>query len=372
MRLPRFLKRRLNAMTVSCTFMPYWWVSSEPAAFFKRISRFTVVKKHLHRRLVMARQSRREVFRIEPNQRVLWIYYGKHAIGDAIMELSGRALLRDRPGPVDLLTTSSLKTLFDGDDVFRHIYEGLDRIDPDDYDVILTHEFNYPTMRLKKRRFRNTPFASLFRYCVAGPGRNSTQSSFAAVNKVFNLGLHVQTLSAVARPYLREEPDLPRELAAELMPLGPFLTIGVGGVEPRRTYAHWEACLQAYDNAFQPGMPGGVVLLDSGNGLADARALMKSGRYTNLKLVSLVGELGLRDAKRVIANSELYVGADGGLMHVAHATPTPSVALFAADEPAHLRLTPRCRSIALQTRSDVSAVDPRELAQSIVDSLGNR
>ena len=372
MQLPRPLKRRLNAMTVSCTFMPYWWVSSEPAAFFKRTSRFSVVKKHLHRRLVMARQSRREVFHIQPNQRVLWIYYGKHAIGDAIMDLSGRALLRDRPGPVDLLTTSSLKALFDGDDVFRHIYEGVDRIDPDDYDVILMHEFNYPTVRLKKRRFRKTPFASLFRYYVAGPDRNSTQFSFAAVNKVINLGLRAETLSAVAKPYLREEPDLPQELAAELMPLGPYLTIGMGGVEPRRTYLHWEACLRAYDDAFEPGMPGGVVLLGSGNGLADARALMKNGRFANLKLVSLVGELSLRDAKRVIANSELYVGADGGLMHVAHATPTPSVTLFAADEPAHLRLTPRCRSVALQTRSDVSAVDPGELARTMVDSLENR
>ena len=372
MRLPRFLKRRFNAMTVSSTFMPYWWVSSEPAAFFNRISRFTVVKKHLHRRMVMATQSRREVFHIKPNQRVLWIYYGKHAIGDAIMDLSGRALLRDRPGPVDLLTTSSLKALFDGDDVFRHIYEGTDKIDPDDYDVILVHEFNYPTLRLKKRRFCKTPFASLFRYYVAGPDRNSTQFSFAAVNKVFGLGLRAQTLSEMAKPYLREEPELPQELATELMPLGLFITIGMGGVEPRRTYAHWEACLRAYDEAFRPGMPGGIVLLGSGNGLAHARALMKSGRFANLKLVSLVGELSLRDAKRVIANSELYVGADGGLMHVAHATPTPSVTLFAAAEPAHLRLTPRCRSIALQTRSDVSAINPQELAQTIVGSLENR
>lgn len=372
MRLPRFLRNRLNAMTVSCTFMPYWWVGSEPAAFFRRTSRFTVVKKHLHRRMVMAGQARLEVLHIEPNQRVLWIYYGKHAIGDAIMDLSGRALLRDRPGPVDLLTTSSLKALFDGDDVFRHIYEGADRIDPDDYDVILAHEFNYPTIRLKKRRFRETPFASLFRYYVAGPDRNSTQFSFAAVNKVFDLGLRAETLSAVAKPYLREEPDLPQELAAEFVSLGPFLTIGMGGAEPRRVYARWEACLRAYDEAFRPGMPGGVVLLGAANGLADARALMKSRRFANLKLVSLVGELSLRDAKRVIANSELYVGADGDLMHVAHTTRTPSVTLFAAAESAHLRLTPRCRSTALQARSDVSAVDPRELARTIVDSLENR
>ena len=188
-------------MTVSCTFMPYWWVSSEPAAFFKRISGFTIVKKHLHRRLVMARQSRREVLHIKPNQRVLWIYYGRHAIGDAIVDLSGRALLRDRPGPVDLLTTSSLKAFFDGDDVFRHIYEGSDKMDPGDYDVILAHEFNYPTIRLKKRRFRKTPFASLSRYYVAGPDRHSTQFSFAAVNKVFNLGLRAEALSDMAKPY---------------------------------------------------------------------------------------------------------------------------------------------------------------------------
>jgi hypothetical protein len=203
MQVPRFLKRRLNATTVSRTLVPYCWIGSAPAAFFKRTSRFAAVKKHLHRRLVMAGQSRREVLRIEPDQRVLWIYCGRHAVAEAIADLSGRALLRDRPGPVDLLTTSGLRAVFDGDDVFRHIYEGADRIDPDDYDVILAHEFDYRTIRLKKQRFRKTPFACLSRRRAAGSERNPAQLSFVAVSRVFGLGLRTQTPSAGTGPSRR-------------------------------------------------------------------------------------------------------------------------------------------------------------------------
>lgn len=89
--------------------------------------------------------------------------------------------------------------------------------------------------------------------------------------------------------------------------------------------------------------------------------------------ITAIPETPLECHDRVLHVHAVLVGqqrAGRGLMHVAHAT--PSVTLFAADEPAHLRLTPRCRSIALQTRSDVSAVDPRELAGTIFDSLDSQ
>jgi hypothetical protein len=361
----------LDALVQPCVRVPYAWVDQATDEYMTRTSRLTVAKKYLHRRLALGAQSRREIGRIAPDQRVLYLYGGKHSIGDVVMELSGRALLRGRPGPVDLLTTSSLKPMFEGDDIFRHVYDDADEIDPGDYDVVFMSEFNYPTIRLKKRRFRKLPFACMFRY-FNGPESNRTQFSWARINDVFGLGRSPESLSANAKPYLRQEPELPSALAAEVAPLRPFLAVAIGGVYPRRTYDHWMACLQAYDEAHASGLPGGVVLLGSDNGAATAQALMANGRFRNLRLLSLVGELSLRDSKRVIANSALFVGADGGLMHVAHTTPTPSVTLFAATEPPHLRLTPSCRSTPLHTDGGVSAIDPKDLAQTIVDSLGRR
>ncbi|ALS60791.2 glycosyltransferase family 9 protein [Pandoraea norimbergensis] len=372
MPLQRFIARRLGALTEPSTRIPYAWVYHEPDVFLQRTSHLTVAKKYLHRRLRLALsgQASREVRHVPPNARVLWIYGGKASVGDAVMDLSGRALLRGREAPVDLLITPSLKAVFEGDDIFRHVYDDPKAVNPADYDVVVMQEFNYPTLRIKRRHFPTLPFACLFRF-FHGPDRNQTQFSLAAVNDVFALGLGPDELFSRAKPYLRAETDLPETIAQQL-PQRPYLVLAMGGVEPRRTYAHWRECLAAYDAAIagMPGLPAGIVLLGSGNGADAAKALMEA-QFAHLQLVSFVGELTLRDAKRVIANAALFVGADGGLMHVAHTTPTPSVTLFAKAEPPYLRLTPGCQSTPLQTESDVSAVDPVELADTIVATLAS-
>lgn len=368
MPLPRFISRRLEALTEPSTRIPYAWVYHEPDVFMQRTSALTVAKKYLHRRLRLALsgQLRHEVRHVAPQARVLWIYGGKHSVGDAVMDMSGRALLRGREGPIDLLISPGLKAVFEGDDIFRNVFDDPAAVNPADYDVVVMQEFNYPTLRIKRRFFATLPFACLFRF-FHGPDRNQTQFSLAAVNDVFGLELGPDELFARAKPYLREETDLPAGIANQL-PSGPFVVLAMGGVEPRRTYAHWRACLDAYDAAYAPGLPTGIVLLGSGNGADAATALMEA-KFRHLELVSFVGQLTLRDAKRVIANASLFVGADGGLMHVAHTTRAPSVTLFAAAEPPYLRLTPRCQSTPLQTESDVSAVDPAELAETIIAAL---
>lgn len=368
MPLQRFIARRLGALTEPSTRIPYAWVYHEPDVFLQRTSHVSVAKKYLHRRLRLALsgQASREVQHVAENAHVLWIYGGKASVGDAVMDLSGRALLRGREAPVDLLIAPSLKAVFEGDDIFRHVYDDPTAVNAADYDVVVMQEFNYPTLRIKRRHFAALPFACLFRF-FHGPDRNQTQFSLAAVNDVFALGLGPDTLFSRAKPYLRAETELPDAIEQQL-PQRPFLAIAMGGVEPRRTYAHWRECLAAYDEAYVPGMPAGIVLLGSGNGAEAASALMQA-QFTHLQLASFVGELSLRDAKRVIANAALFVGADGGLMHVAHTTPTPSVTLFAKAEPPYLRLTPGCQSTPLQTESDVSAVDPIELADTIMATL---
>ncbi|VVE31106.1 glycosyltransferase family 9 protein [Pandoraea terrigena] len=370
MPLQRFIARRLGALTEPSTRIPYAWVYHEPDVFLQRTSSLTVAKKYLHRRLRLALsgQSGREVRHVISSARVLWIYGGKASVGDAVMDMSGRALLRGREGPVDLLIAPGLKAVFEGDDIFRHVYDDPASVKPGDYDVVVMQEFNYPTLRMKRKYFPSLPFACLFRY-FHGPDRNQTQFSLAAVNDVFSLGLASDDLFVRAKPYLRQESALPEAMAGQLSP-GSFLVLAMGGVEPRRTYAHWREFLQAYDIAYQPGMPDGVVLLGSGNGVDAANALMEA-KFIHLHLTSFVGQLTLRDAKRVIANAALFVGADGGLMHVAHTTPTPSVTLFAKAEPPYLRLTPGCRSTPLQTDSDVSAVDATELAETVVATLAS-
>jgi len=63
------------------------------------------------------------------------------------------------------------------------------------------------------------------------------------------------------------------------------------------------------------------------------------------------------------------VGADGGLMHVAHSTPTPSVSLFSDREPPYLRLTEQCHSIGIQSTGDVDEITPAAIMSAIRTQL---
>ncbi len=53
------------------------------------------------------------------------------------------------------------------------------------------------------------------------------------------------------------------------------------------------------------------------------------------RLVSLVGQLNLRELRELILTSSLFVGPDSGPMHIAASTPTPIVAYFGPTLPAH-------------------------------------
>ncbi|MEM5315340.1 glycosyltransferase family 9 protein [Paraburkholderia sp. JHI869] len=72
------------------------------------------------------------------------------------------------------------------------------------------------------------------------------------------------------------------------------------------------------------------VLIGSDNGLKEANDLTAMP-FRNLKLDSLVGKLKIRECYALIGQSKLFVGADGGLLHNAHAAGVPTVALFSDD-----------------------------------------
>lgn len=62
------------------------------------------------------------------------------------------------------------------------------------------------------------------------------------------------------------------------------------------------------------------ILLGAGDVVDDATYISE-----NTEAVNLVGELSLYDATKVISESELYIGNDSGLMHIAAAVRTPVV-----------------------------------------------
>lgn len=339
------------------TRVPYPIVPHSTEIFLQTHSRIKLAKKYLHRYLALkaSGQLRHEIKRIEKGMRVLWLYTGKSNFGDAIMDMSGRGLLQDAGVQVDLLTLPKLHPVFCEDDIFGHVDFDVEKVRTRRYDAILLNEFNHPSIQLKSRYFKDTPFACLFQYFY-GPDRNQTLFSFAAVNDVFGLGHTDAELDRLAKPYLRNAPATTDRVLPKI-PSSPFVALAVGGIDANRTYDQWPALLESLDADDDPATPRHIVLLGSENGLGAAEAIRRC-TFKRLRVVSLVGELSLLEAREVVDQSGLFIGCDGGLMHAAHSTQTPSVSLFSCREPFHLRLTEGCRSIGIQSGDSVSAISP--------------
>jgi len=358
----------INDCVEKMTHVPYPLVPHDPDSFLASQSRFKLAKKYLHRYLALRvrGQVRREIRRIEPGMRVLWVYTGKANFGDAIMEMSGRALLCAAGIRVDLLTLPKLHPLFCEDDIFEHVYSSVEELDPQAYDALVLNEFNYPSIKLKLRHFAKTPFACLFRY-FHGPARNQTLFSFAAVNDVFGIGLSDKTLASRAKPYLHCSEATRRTVEGQ-RPAAPAIALSVGGIDENRSYRHWPALLAMLDATDDESVPRHIVLLGSDNGLQAASEIMRQ-RFDRLHVVSHVARCSLLEARAIVESCRLFVGCDGGLMHVAHSTSTPSVTLFAQREPMRFFLTQQCRSLGLQSAGGASEIAPETVLEAIKGQL---
>jgi ADP-heptose:LPS heptosyltransferase len=365
---PAALKRTVDTAVERCVRIPYAGVAHEPEVFLKKTSRAKIVKKYLHKRLLLRwrGQTRLELANAASAKRLLWIYTGKRNFGDATMDLSGRALLKGRGIEIDLFTLPNLHKLFAEDDIFQNIYSDLQQLSGRRYDAIVMSEFNLPSIKLKARHFRDLPFVCLFQYFY-GPDRNQTTFSYAAVNHAFALGYPPASIVSMSKPYLAAN-SATRDSVRALQPDGAFLALAVGGLDANRTYRHWGELLSLIDQADEPGIPKQIVLLGSDNGLAMAEQLLKR-RFGTLTVSSQVGKLSLLQSREMAAHASLFVGADGGLMHVAHSTPTPSVSLFSDREPPYLRLTGACHSIGIQSTGDVDEIAPAAIMSAIRTQL---
>jgi len=362
------LKQRTQLLIAKSVHISYEGVPHEPEPYKKNTSNIKIIKKFLHKYLILKLygQTKLEIKKINESQRVLWIYTGKRNFGDAIMDLSGRALLKESNFNIDLFTLPNLHKLFAEDDIFKNVFSELREVKLEQYDVILMSEYNLPSIRLKVKNFKDTKFACLFQFFY-GPDRNQTYFSYSAINEIFACGYLQSEIFSLSKPYLSSKLET-IESARHLTPADRFLAISIGGIDLNRTYAHWQTVLELLDRESDPQIPKEIVLLGSDNGLAAAGVLKKLG-FGNLNINSYVGELTLLQSRAIIAQASLFIGCDGGLMHVAHTTNTPSVSLFSHREPPYLRLTERCYSLGIQSALHVSDIPPGKIVSAITQQL---
>jgi heptosyltransferase-2 len=346
----------------NATQIIYPGVPHEPEPYLASVSRFLIIKKFLHKYLLLKLNGQLQLKRqkVPANKKILWLYTGKRNFGDAVMDLSGRSLLKNKSSQIDLLTFPHLKELFKDDDIFNNVFDSIEKLDITSYEFIILSEFNLPSIRIKCKYFKKIEFVCLYDFFY-GPDRNQIIFSHTAINQAFDIGLTQSEISDCAKPYLNKKNEID-----QVKTKSEKISIGVGGIDDNRTYKKWLEVLQLLDA--DPQSPSNVILLGSANGIASAKTI-DSHPFSRLVIHNKVNTLSLLESRAMIAESSLYVGCDGGLMHIAHTTQTPSVSIFNQGEPPYLRLTESCHSYSIHSASEVSNVSPNTIYDAIHHQL---
>lgn len=303
-------------------------------------------------------------------QRILWINQTAPSLGDALMDTSARCLLKGRT--VHLLTSDKNAALFRGDEYFEQVFhdsskpKAIHQKQP--YDLAILDSFSPRTLARKRLICPNLPFVGLYGY-LNGFEVHRTLFSYHRLSKL--LGLNLQDIEGrrVVHHALGKSPT--NRNTGEPGPR-PRIAIGIGGEWEFRTYKHWRRVITSLVEAV-PGCQ--ITLLGSGNGESEAD-LLESDLSGTVQLRNCVGTLSIYDTCSELRRSELYVGADGGLWHMASGSGIPTLALFAdcalfdSGGRRVSRASPDQNCTSLTTDSDVSQIEPSKIVDAIKQSLG--
>ena len=292
-----------------------------------------------------------------PPAKLLWIHHSTTAIGDSIMDLAGRALLGNYS--VDLLTNQQNAGLFRGDRFFGKVFADVSEVNAAEYDFVLLDMFNTRSIQLKRRLCPDLPFACLQGFFY-GFNFNRILFSCYRIHHLLVYPHDEKELGRFLRPrlFVEDEPS----------PLPPKrkqnrFALMLGGMDAKRTYRHWPEVIQNLRDCWPSNREfPEFVLIGSQNGRPYVESVMAV--LDSCEATSCVSTLTLRQTARVIADSDFFMGPDGGLMHCASALGVPGIAIFRWLMP-HLLLPPHSDIQSLYDPADVNNVSPDIVAEAI-------
>lgn len=330
--IPNNVKQQLNSETLSHKLKEYWCLLR------REMYLFVSGQKRLERRAIPLGAKK-----------ILWLAPSIRNIGDAIMGFSGRTLFIGEY-QVDILLDAKVKSLFNNDDIFKHVYTSAEEI-TGSYDLIILDSVKSISLKTKKRYFSRIPYCH-FRGHFDGIEFNWTLFSYHRINALLNYPYQQSALDAIAKPHLVSQ-------KSKSLPYFD-LAIAVGGEDiQRRTYNQWGKVVQVLLQVV-PSLK--IVLLGNQNGSAVATELADS---FSANITNFVAKSTLTEAVQLIDNSRFFLGCDGGLMHIAVASDKPGVALFGHFEPQY-RLPLNIKISALFDDDSVNLIEPQQIVDCLI------
>lgn len=278
--------------------------------------------RHFRRALAFAlsRQQKHLSHHIEKSwKKGLWLYKGVPQIGDSLMDLAPRSLLHQQGFCIDLYTDSHLAKMYRGDPWFNRVHDDPQAIANQNYDFVIVPSHKGRSLRMKSLLLPGHTWVSMHGFYT---GPDFHRANFATQRIIDLLG------------YEASEQEFALHQAQKLAPLaGPSaerraitkIAFALGGVNPLRTYHHWARLAKALLNERTEKIE--ITLLGSSNAVEAAQVFMDECADT-VQAFNQVNKTSLAECRELIHQQDLFIAADGGLMHLGATTTTRLVSLF--------------------------------------------
>jgi ADP-heptose:LPS heptosyltransferase len=358
-----------HALALACVQQPLSVpVPADDAAFRARKGTLKLAARTARRQclLRLGGQSASLRTRLDPAwRRALWIHEGMPQIGDAMMDLAPRSLLAARGLAVDLFAAPHIAALFEGDPWFARIVSQASALRAQDYDCAIVLSHDPRSLRVKRAQLARLPWVSLQGF-YGGPDFHRARFATRRLADLLGLALDDDQFALHSAQKLQLDSGAAR-WAAEHVGNVPGVALALGGVHAERTYHRWpEVVAHLHGRGVRR-----LLLVGGGNGraLADELVAAVAGRVA---VLDLVGRTGLREAHALLSAARVAACADGGLLHVALATPARVVALFTAAIAPDWRLPLRRQGTSLVSPSpSLDAIEPAAIADAIASALAD-
>ena len=329
-------------------------------AFIKKNSFFKIYLKYIKRYLyiLLKRQNKLEIDHIlNHHNSILWINLSAPSMGDSLMDLSNRVLLKDRS--IDLFTDIKNAHLFLNDEIFENVYTHINDFGIKKYDLVLLDSFSTRTIKIKAKVAPLVSYAGMFGY-YNGPEVNRVLFGFHRMNQLLGYKKNEIELNLSSKASLSiSEEDI--QIVNNLKLPQKYICIAIGGEWNYRTYNKWDEVIKLLISGDQNLK---IVLLGSNNAQRASGELIE--KISSKNLLNCVNQFSFMQTAEIINNSKILICCDGGLMHAANSVNTPVLALFARLTPI-MQLTDCIRSYNLYDKNDVNKIEVKSILQGYIN-----
>ena len=315
--------------------------------------RFKHLKRYFY--ILLKRQNSLEVFNILPtHNRILWINLSAPSLGDSLMDLSSRIMLKERK--VDLFTDRKNADLYKNDFIFSTIFTDIKQLKNKKYDLVIIDSYSTRSIRIKAEIANGINYVGMFGY-YNGPEVNRVLFSFHQMNNLLGYVKNEDELNEAAKTSISISSRDKKIIHKITLPLK-FIAFSTGGEWNYRTYRKWDYVIE---KLITQDSDLNIILVGSDNARDSAKVIMD--KFSNNKVYNFVSKFTFNQTTEIINQAQILFCCDGGLMHSANAVNTPIVALFA-------RLTEEMQ--LTESNSSFSLFDKDNVNNILVEDILNK